>query len=72
MKWAHKGYDVVLSNPDYLYFDFPNEVHPAERGYYWATRFNDTRKVFAFARKTCRRTPRPRLTATATPSAGQG
>ena len=49
MKWAHKGYDVVLSNPDYLYFDFPNEVHPAERGYYWATRFNDTRKVFAFA-----------------------
>ena len=49
MKWAHKGYQVVLSNPDYLYFDFPNEVHPAERGYYWATRFNDTRKVFAFA-----------------------
>ena len=46
---AHKGYDVVLSNPDYLYFDFPNEVHPAERGYHWATRFNDTRKVFAFA-----------------------
>lgn len=49
MKWAHNGYEVVLSNPDYLYFDFPNEVHPAERGYYWATRFNDTRKVFAFA-----------------------
>ncbi len=48
-KWANKGYKVVLSNPDYLYFDFPNEVHPAERGYYWATRFNDTRKVFAFA-----------------------
>lgn len=49
MRWAHNGYEVVLSNPDYLYFDFPNEVHPAERGYYWATRFNDTRKVFAFA-----------------------
>ncbi|MEW7865053.1 beta-N-acetylhexosaminidase [Aeromonas diversa] len=49
MRWAHNGYEVVLSNPDYLYFDFPNEVHPAERGYYWATRFNDTRKVFSFA-----------------------
>lgn len=48
-RWANNGYDVVLSNPDYLYFDFPNEVHPKERGYYWATRFNDTRKVFAFA-----------------------
>lgn len=49
MAWAHKGYDVVLSNPDYLYLDFPNEVHPAERGYYWATRFTDTRKLFNFA-----------------------
>ncbi|MFC3914458.1 beta-N-acetylhexosaminidase [Pseudaeromonas sharmana] len=47
--WAEKGYQVVLSNPDYLYFDFPWEVNPQERGYYWATRFNDTRKVFAFA-----------------------
>ena len=33
MKWAHKGYDVVLSDPEYLYFEFLSEVHPAERGY---------------------------------------
>jgi hexosaminidase len=48
-EWTHKGYDVVLSNPDYLYFDFPYEVNTKERGYYWATRFNDERKVFTFA-----------------------
>lgn len=32
---------VVLSCPDYLYLDFPNEVHPEERGYYWGTRYTD-------------------------------
>lgn len=49
LKWANNGYEVVLSNPDYLYLDFPNEVHPAERGYYWGTRVNNTGKIFAFA-----------------------
>ncbi|MDT8894138.1 beta-N-acetylhexosaminidase [Halomonas sp. I1] len=47
--WQQRGYDVVLSNPDYLYFDMPYEVNPHERGYYWATRFTDTRKVFSFS-----------------------
>lgn len=47
--WQRRGYDVVLSNPDYLYFDMPYEVNPHERGYYWATRFTDTRKVFSFS-----------------------
>lgn len=47
--WANKGYEVTVSNPDYVYFDMPYEVNPHERGYYWATRFNDERKVFAFA-----------------------
>ncbi|MEZ0583392.1 beta-N-acetylhexosaminidase [Erwinia sp. STN24] len=47
--WANKGYEVTVSNPDYLYMDFPYEVNPLERGYYWGTRFNDERKMFSFA-----------------------
>ncbi|MHA6310688.1 beta-N-acetylhexosaminidase [Pantoea sp. S-LA4] len=47
--WTQKGYDVVISSPDYLYLDFPSEVNPQERGYYWGTRFSDERKIFAFA-----------------------
>ena len=47
--WANKGYQVVISNPDYVYLDFPSEVNPLERGYYWGTRYNDERKVFSFA-----------------------
>ena len=43
------GFGVVLANPDYLYFDFPYEVHPEERGYYWAARENSVAKVFSFA-----------------------
>ena len=46
---ASHGFDVIMSNPDYLYFDFPYEVHPEERGYYWAARFNSVYKVFSFA-----------------------
>lgn len=48
-EWVAKGFSVVLSNPDYLYFDFPYEVDPEERGYYWAARSIDTKKVFSFA-----------------------
>jgi hexosaminidase len=47
--WAEKGFEVVVSNPDYVYMDFPYEVDPNERGYYWATRATDTRKMFTFA-----------------------
>ncbi len=47
--WANKGFRVVVSNPDYVYLDFPNEVHPSESGYYWGTRFSDERKIFSFA-----------------------
>lgn len=47
--WANKGYEVIISNPDYLYLDFPQEVDPQEPGYYWGTRFSDERKLFAFA-----------------------
>lgn len=47
--WANKGYEVTISNPDYVYIDFPYEVNPAESGYYWGTRFSDERKIFSFA-----------------------
>ncbi|WP_428771948.1 beta-N-acetylhexosaminidase [Vibrio sp.] len=48
-EWANQGYDVIVSNPDYVYMDMPYEVDPKERGYYWATRATDTRKMFGFA-----------------------
>ena len=46
---AARGFETVIAVPDFLYFDFAQEVDPEERGFYWATRFTDTRKVFAFA-----------------------
>ncbi|MFY8273952.1 family 20 glycosylhydrolase [Pseudoalteromonas sp. SSDWG2] len=45
---ANSGYQVVLSHGTHLYFDHPYEAHPAERGYYWATRYIDTQKVFGY------------------------
>eukprot|EP00804_Cyclotella_cryptica_P021355 CCRYP_001596-RA/>CCRYP_001596-RA protein AED:0.10 eAED:0.10 QI:1299/1/1/1/0.55/0.6/10/474/1295 len=41
--------DIILASPDYLYFDFPYEVNPEERGYYWGARFNSVYKVFTYA-----------------------
>ncbi|KAL9180069.1 hypothetical protein ACHAXT_008039, partial [Thalassiosira profunda] len=46
---SNDGFDIIMSNPDYLYFDFPYEVDPEERGYYWAARQNSVYKVFTFA-----------------------
>ncbi len=48
-KWANRGYDIVISVPDYLYFDFPQAIDQRERGFYWATRENPLKKVFAFS-----------------------
>ncbi|QCR36772.1 beta-N-acetylhexosaminidase [Nissabacter sp. SGAir0207] len=48
-EWAAKGYEITLSNPDYLYFDKPYEVSAREPGYYWATRASDEAKIFSFA-----------------------
>lgn len=45
---ANAGYQVVLSPGTHLYFDHPYEANPNERGYYWATRYTDTAKVFGF------------------------
>lgn len=39
---------VVISHATDLFFDHPNEPDPEERGYYWASRFTNTRKVFGF------------------------
>ncbi|MFK7995447.1 MAG: family 20 glycosylhydrolase [Granulosicoccus sp.] len=47
--FSDRGFETVVEVPDFLYFDFPQEVHPEERGYYWAARSTDTRKVFGFA-----------------------
>jgi hexosaminidase len=43
---ANSDWDVVLSLPDVTYFDFPYEADPKERGYYWGSRFTNTRQVF--------------------------
>ncbi len=45
---ANNGYKVILSHATHLYFDHPHEAHPAERGYYWAARYTDSRKVFGY------------------------
>lgn len=47
-KLANAGYKVVLGHATHLYFDHPYEPDPEERGFYWATRFTDTRKVFGY------------------------
>ncbi|KAF7771414.1 hexosaminidase [Pseudoalteromonas citrea] len=44
----NRKWQVVISNPDVTYFDFPYTSHPMERGNHWATRAVDTRKVFEF------------------------
>lgn len=46
---ANAGYQVVLSHGTHLYFDHPYEAHPEERGYYWATRYTDAARVFAYS-----------------------
>jgi len=45
---ANKGHKVILTSPDFLYVDHPYEADPKERGYYWATRFTDVRKLFGY------------------------
>ncbi|GAC18937.1 family 20 glycosylhydrolase [Paraglaciecola arctica] len=47
-KMINNGWDVVLSTPDVLYFDFPYEADPIEPGYYWGSRFTDSYQVFQF------------------------
>lgn len=43
---VNKDWDVVLSLPDVLYFDFPYAADPIEPGYYWGSRYTNTYQVF--------------------------
>jgi len=45
---ANRDWQIVISTPDVLYFDFPYEADPKEHGYYWASRHTNTEKVFQF------------------------
>ena len=42
----NRGWPVVLSLPDILYFDFPHAADPLEPGYYWGARAIDSFAVF--------------------------
>ena len=45
---SHRGWGIVLSIPDVLYFDFPYQIDPKEPGYNWASRRITTRSLFNF------------------------
>ena len=45
---AHRDWNIILSTPDVLYFDFPYQIDPKERGYHWASRRVTTRSLFNF------------------------
>jgi hexosaminidase len=45
---AHRNWNLVLATPDVLYFDFPYQIDPKERGYNWASRRVTTRSLFNF------------------------
>ena len=47
-KHLNQGWDVVLSLPEVSYFDMPHEADPKERGYDWAARHINSRKVFSY------------------------
>ena len=45
---ANRDWQIVISTPDVMYFDFPYEADPKEHGYYWASRHTNTEKIFQF------------------------
>ena len=47
-RFANAGYKTVLGHATHLYFDMPHEPDPEERGYYWATRYTNTKKTFGY------------------------
>ena len=47
-RFANAGYKTVLGHATHVYFDMPYEPDPEERGYYWATRYTNTKKTFGY------------------------
>ena len=45
---TNRNWQIVISTPDVMYFDFPYEADPKEHGYYWAARHTNTEKIFQF------------------------
>jgi len=45
---VNRDWQVVLSTPDVLYFDFPYEADPKEHGNTWGSRQTNTEKIFQF------------------------
>lgn len=45
---VNRDWQVVLSTPDVLYFDFPYEANPKEHGNTWGSRHTNTEKIFQF------------------------
>lgn len=45
---VNRDWQVVLSSPDVLYFDFPYEADPKEHGNSWGSRHTNTEKIFQF------------------------
>jgi len=45
---VNRDWQVVLSTPDVLYFDFPYEADPKEHGNTWGSRHTNTEKIFQF------------------------
>lgn len=45
---VNQGWDAVLSIPDATYFDMPHESDPKERGYDWAARQINSKKIYQF------------------------
>jgi len=45
---ANRMWELVVSTPDFTYFDAPYETDPKEPGYYWTSRGTNTREVFNF------------------------
>lgn len=44
----------MFAHASHLYFDHPQEPDPEERGFFWAARYSDTRKVFGYVPNFCR------------------
>ena len=45
---ANRGWQTIISTPDATYLDAPYAADPEERGFDWASRATDSRKIFGF------------------------